>query len=104
MRKPGITLETFVFDAIPLARRSCCLEAVREENFAPVKNKEGNDSPATAQTAMINLHRTWLEAAGAKVSPEVKVEISPLFALDKGELKEKLKGQRLVIQEDRYFG
>jgi UDP-N-acetylglucosamine/UDP-N-acetylgalactosamine diphosphorylase len=103
-RKHGIKLETFVFDAIPLARRSCCLEAVREENFAPVKNKEGNDSPVTAQTAMINLHRTWLEAAGAKVSPEVKVEISPLFALDKGEFQEKLKGQRLVIQEDRYFG
>ncbi len=37
--------ETFVFDAIPLAERACCMEVAREEEFAPVKNKEGPIPP-----------------------------------------------------------
>ena len=99
----GLKFETFVFDSIPLARKSCCVEVVREEEFAPVKNQIGIDSPDTARQAMVNLHRSWLREAGAEVRPGVKVEISPLFALDKEELVEKLKGRKLVIEENLYL-
>jgi UDP-N-acetylglucosamine/UDP-N-acetylgalactosamine diphosphorylase len=68
-----------------------------------VKNQKGNDSPDTARAAMNKLHRNWLQEAGAVVAPEAQVEISPLYALDKEELIRKVKGQKLVIQEDRYF-
>jgi UDP-N-acetylglucosamine/UDP-N-acetylgalactosamine diphosphorylase len=96
--------ETFVFDAIPLAERSCCMEIVREEEFAPVKNKDGSDSPETARSAIIDLHRSWLKKAGVNVAPEVVVEISPLFALNEDELCDKLQNKNLTIQTDTYFG
>jgi UDP-N-acetylglucosamine/UDP-N-acetylgalactosamine diphosphorylase len=99
----GLKFESFVFDAIPLAERSCCLEALREEEFAPVKNREGADSPETAREAMVNLHRRWLAEAGVEVAPEATVEISPLFALDKEELGRKVKGKRLKIKDDLYL-
>jgi UDP-N-acetylglucosamine/UDP-N-acetylgalactosamine diphosphorylase len=99
----GLKFESFVFDAIPLAGRTSCMEVVREEEFAPVKNRAGADSPETARQAMVRLHRKWLEEAGAEIAPGAKVEISPLFALDKEELGEKVKGKRLRVKEDLYL-
>jgi len=96
--------ETFVFDTIPLAERTCCTEVVREEEFSPIKNSDGGDSPDTARIAMNNLHKSWLEDAGVKIPPMTQVEISPLFALDKEEFKEKIKGKKLQIKGDTYFG
>lgn len=40
--------ESFVFDAFKFFDDMSILRVKREENFAPVKNKEGNDSPETA--------------------------------------------------------
>jgi UDP-N-acetylglucosamine/UDP-N-acetylgalactosamine diphosphorylase len=96
--------ETFVFDAIPLAERSCCVEIVREEEFAPVKNKDGSDSPETARSAVVDLYRSWLKKAGAHVTPGAVIEISPLFALDEDELCNKLQNKNLTIETDTYFG
>ena len=96
--------ETFVFDAIPLAERTCCVEVKREEEFAPVKNREGVDSPERARAAMRSLHRSWLKEAGIEVPPEIQAEISPLFALDKEELADKMRGKALTIRDDIYLG
>ncbi len=95
--------ETFVFDAVPLAQRACCMEVAREEEFAPVKNKEGPDSPDTARRALIDLHRTWLEKAGVEVPPDTKVEISPLFALTPEETAEKLRNRQVAISPEVYI-
>jgi UDP-N-acetylglucosamine/UDP-N-acetylgalactosamine diphosphorylase len=95
--------ETFVFDAIPLAQRACGMEISREEEFAPVKNKDGSDSPETARSAMVELHRSWLKKANVKVVPGAAIEISPLFALDEDELCSKLQNNP-TIETDRYFG
>ena len=103
-RMKGLKFETFVFDSIPLAQKSACMEVAREEEFAPVKNQTGADSPDTARQAMTNLFTQWLIEAGAQVSPGARVEISPLFALDKEEVMEKLKGKRVEVREDTYFG
>ena len=94
--KNGLKFEKFVFDALGLARETVVMEVVREEEFAPIKNAEGADSPATARQMMAALYAGWLEEAGARVprdsdgNPRGPLEISPLFALDAGELKEKL--------------
>jgi UDP-N-acetylglucosamine/UDP-N-acetylgalactosamine diphosphorylase len=96
--------ETFVFDAIPLAQRACGMEILREEEFAPVKNKDGSDSAETARSAMIELHRNWLKKAGVNVAPEAAIEISPLFALDEDEFGNKLQNKNLTIKTDTYFG
>lgn len=96
--------ETFVFDAIPLAARTCCMEIDRSEEFSPVKNKSGSDSPLTAQKSMVALHKSWLRDAGIVSPLETVIEISPLFALDKEEVIRKLKGKIQLIDKDTYFG
>jgi UDP-N-acetylglucosamine/UDP-N-acetylgalactosamine diphosphorylase len=103
-RMTGLKFETFVFDSIPLAQKSICMEVAREEEFAPVKNQSGIDSPDTARQAMDGLFKRWLVEAGAEVAPQARIEISPLFALDKEEVKEKLKGKKAAVREDTYFG
>ncbi len=95
--------ETFIFDSIPLAEKTCCVEVVRDDEFAPVKNKEGADCPDTARAAMSALYRKWLVKAGARVRPEAQVEISPLYALDEEEVIRKLGGRSLEITGDTYL-
>lgn len=41
--------EAFIFDAFELFEDIAILRVKREENFAPVKNREGEDSPKTAK-------------------------------------------------------
>jgi len=99
----GWKFEAFVFDAIPLARKTCCMEVIREEEFSPVKNQKGSDSPETARAAMNDLYRSWLKEAGVELAPETQVEISPLFALDKEEFLEKIRGKKLFIDGNLYI-
>lgn len=71
----GYKLERFLFDALPAAAASAVLEVEREEEYAPVKNAEGPDSPATARRALDGLARRWLAAAGLEVPRDVWVEL-----------------------------
>ncbi len=81
----ALKFELFIFDALPLADRSLVVESPRSEEFSPIKNAEGVDSPASCRRDLINLAATWLQAAGAEVPRDtegnvtVPVEISPLF-------------------------
>jgi UDP-N-acetylglucosamine/UDP-N-acetylgalactosamine diphosphorylase len=89
--------EQFIFDALPRAHSALVVEADREREFNPVKNAEGNDSPATAQAALNRIARAWIEQAGGTVEAGVQVEISPWAALDERELAERLgPGQRFL--------
>lgn len=85
--------ERFIFDALPLAERALVLETDRKREFNPVKNASGDDSPQTTQAALVALHRSWLQAAGAICGENEPVEISPLFALDPDEVRAKVKPQ-----------
>jgi UDP-N-acetylglucosamine/UDP-N-acetylgalactosamine diphosphorylase len=60
----GNKLERFLFDALPSAARVALLEVARDEEYAPVKNAEGGDSPATARRALDRVVRSWLAVAG----------------------------------------
>jgi UDP-N-acetylglucosamine/UDP-N-acetylgalactosamine diphosphorylase len=51
---------------------------------------------------MIAQHVAWLRRAGAEVADGVAVEISPLWALDAGQVAEKLAPNTRVT-EDTYF-
>jgi len=92
----GIKLESFVFDALPLASKSIILQVVRSEEFGPVKNADGPDSPATAKKMMAARAADWLESAGVKVPrtadgrPDCLIEIAPSFALEKEDIKPKV--------------
>ena len=87
----GIKFEMFIFDALGLAERSVTLEVPREEEFAPVKNKTGTDSPETAQRAMIRVWTQWLGSSWnmSAVPDDLIIEVSPLYALDEIEFKKK---------------
>src|SRR4029079_11803042 len=81
----ALKCERFIFDALPLAERWLAVETRRDEEFAPLKNATGPDSPETVRAAQIALHARWLERAGVPTRGH-PVEVSPLFALDAEEL------------------
>jgi UDP-N-acetylglucosamine/UDP-N-acetylgalactosamine diphosphorylase len=64
----GYKFERFIFDFFPLSSGITVLKSKRASEFAPVKNKEGADSPETARQLLFELHRSWLLQAG--VPPE----------------------------------
>lgn len=79
--------EKFVFDALPLAGKTLAMEALREEEFAPVKNKDGVDSIESSRQLMQALHRRWLEERNISIPSTVQeLEISPLLAVEAADL------------------
>ncbi|MBL7140750.1 MAG: UDPGP type 1 family protein [Planctomycetes bacterium] len=107
----GVKFEMFVFDALPLAENPVVLEIDRAREFSPVKNAQGEDSPATARRDMVRLAADRLEAAGVAVprdntgEPTVQVEISPLAARTGEELKRVCADRGLTeIAGDTYIG
>jgi UDP-N-acetylglucosamine/UDP-N-acetylgalactosamine diphosphorylase len=87
----AVKFETFIFDALPFAGASVTVEARREEQFSPIKNATGNDSPGTCRRDCNRLWAGWLEAAGVAVPRDatgepVDLEIDPRLALDPEEL------------------
>jgi UDP-N-acetylglucosamine/UDP-N-acetylgalactosamine diphosphorylase len=99
--KPNaVKLEQFVFDAIPLAKNAMVYETERAEEFSPVKNAEGVDSPATCRRDQIRRAARWLGDAGIQVpkkgdgEPDCVLEISPLFASSASEVKSRAPAVR----------
>ena len=75
-REPnGHKLERFLFDALPAAERVALLEVDRTEEYAPVKNAEGTDSPASARAALDAQARRWLAGAGLTAPEDVWIEL-----------------------------
>ncbi|HZW11133.1 MAG TPA: UDPGP type 1 family protein [Phycisphaerales bacterium] len=116
-RPNGVKLERFVFDAIPLAERSIVYEADRVEEFAPIKNAEGVDSPESSREIQTLRAVRWLGAAGVEIPwaerrrpdgsmervPDCTVELSPLVAVEAADLRGRAlsarveRGERLAI-------
>jgi len=84
----GIKFEMFVFDALPFAKNPVIVEGRREDDFSPVKNAEGTDSPQTCRDDQLRQHARWLIAAGETPEidetgkPSFALEISPTYAMD----------------------
>lgn len=88
--------EKFIFDALPLADRAMALEFDRAEEFSPVKNASGADSPETTRRDMIRKAARQLEACGVNVprnsagDPLHPIEIDPRYASCVEELSQRL--------------
>ena len=72
--------EQFLFDAFPQLGTMLPFGVIREEEFSPVKNAEGTDSPKTARTMIGKLHREWLVKAHVEVKPGKLYEVSPTIS------------------------
>ena len=91
-RKPdqpnGVKFEMFVFDALPEAKNPVVIETARNEDFSPVKNAEGRDSPESCRKDLLLQYRRWMSSAGVAVPsdgvgmPERVFEITPLRGFD----------------------
>jgi UDP-N-acetylglucosamine/UDP-N-acetylgalactosamine diphosphorylase len=87
----GVKFEMFVFDALPLAKNPVIIEAARADDFSPVKNAEGVDSPKSCKLDQLRMYVRWLEAAGETVEtdesgvPLMWFEICHLFAADQAD-------------------
>lgn len=74
----GYKFELFLFDMFQFSDDMAVMSVNREEEFSPVKNKSGYDSPETAKNIILNLHHKWLKVAGfdASVGLEVNTKLS----------------------------
>lgn len=102
--------EQFIFDAFTQTNNICVVEVERSQEFSPIKNKEGTDSPDTARRDLCNYFGAMLEKAGYVV-PKTKdgnvawkLEISPLVAMEAENLQERLPSDFLphddLVMED----
>jgi UDP-N-acetylglucosamine/UDP-N-acetylgalactosamine diphosphorylase len=105
----SIKLESFVFDALPLASKSVILQTIRSEEFAPTKNATGVDSVETTRRMMVARAADWLESAGVTIprkpdgSVDCLLEIAPSFAIEKEDIKEKLNQIPKIKAKDKVY-
>uniref|UniRef100_A0A0G4GFG9 UDP-N-acetylglucosamine diphosphorylase n=1 Tax=Chromera velia CCMP2878 TaxID=1169474 RepID=A0A0G4GFG9_9ALVE len=100
----GVKLEMFIFDAFEFADKVAGLEVPRDEEFAPVKNATGVDSPESAAAMVASLHQSWLKTAGAVFEGDAaasaeegkRLEISALKSYG-GEGLEEFSGKELRL-------
>jgi len=83
-KENALKFEKFVFDAIPLASRWTLVMAPRAEEFSPLKNATGADSPETVRAALIARDRAWIKQSLGLTEltdlDSLTVELSPLAA------------------------
>jgi len=93
----GVKFEMFVFDALPFAKNPVVIETRRADDFSPVKNAEGVDSPKTSREDQLRQYTRWLRENGAQVDtdstglPSVTFEVSPLFGYDEASFADSWK-------------
>ena len=83
----GYKFEKFIFDILPNAKRAAFLAFEQKDEFSPVKNAEGSDSPATCKADMQAKWARWFAELGVKVPADLPLEIDPVYALDAQDLK-----------------
>lgn len=101
----GWKSERFIFDLIPEARTSVGLQIDRDQEFAPVKNASGADSPATAIAMAHRHYADWLTAAGVTLAlpATARIEISPLFAATKAQFLARWDQRVTTLSGDYYL-
>ncbi|MGE3809223.1 MAG: UTP--glucose-1-phosphate uridylyltransferase [Gemmataceae bacterium] len=107
-KENALKFERFIFDVLPLAERWTVVETSYAEEFAPLKNASGADSPQAVAQAQSDFFAGWLEEAGVQVPRQegksaVPIEISPLYALDADELAAKVD-RSLKVAGPLYLG
>jgi len=85
----GYKFEKFIFDVLPNAKKAAFLAFDQKDEFSPVKNAEGSDSPATCKADLQAKWRRWFAEAGATIPEGMPIEIDPVYAVDAADIKAK---------------
>ncbi len=105
----GYKFEKFIFDAFEYVKSYVIMEVVRADEFSPIKNKTGENTPETAQRDLSNLFGRWLERASISVPRDEqgnvlgRIEISPLYAFNENQFLKKVD-RDLCFQNSLYLG
>jgi UDP-N-acetylglucosamine/UDP-N-acetylgalactosamine diphosphorylase len=107
----GVKFELFVFDALPFARNPVVIETLRQNDFSPVKNAEGVDSPQTCRDDQLRQFGRWLASAGAEFErdatglPRVQIEVAPSFGYDEDSFAASwsVRPTKLVVVDGLYL-
>ncbi len=83
----GYKFEKFIFDILPQAKKAAFLAFDQQDEFSPVKNAEGSDSPASCKADMMAKWRRWMTEAGIQCDAKLPIEIDPVYAVDAADLK-----------------
>lgn len=73
----GYKFEKFIFDLLPKARKAAFLAFNQEDEFSPLKNAEGDDSPETCRRDMMAKWRRLLADKGVVISQDAVFEFDP---------------------------
>ena len=81
------------------------IETRRADDFSPVKNAEGIDSPKSSREDQMRQFARWLKLAGKDVAvdatglPKNDLEVSPLFGYDEDSFLDSMKQRSLKREE-----
>lgn len=104
----ALKFEMFIFDCLPMAKKVAVVETDRVEEYEPVKNADGEHSPAIVKKAIARRAGKWLAKAGVKYpvdkngEPAVDLEISPLAGIDAETFAKRL-GDKTPVMGPKYF-
>ena len=104
----GYKFETFIFDALKNVGNTVIMEVARHEEFSPLKNRTGDDSPQTVQRDQLRFYSSWFEQAGISVprdedeEPLYALEVSPLFAPFREDFLRKID-RSIRVERDTYI-
>jgi UDP-N-acetylglucosamine/UDP-N-acetylgalactosamine diphosphorylase len=93
----AVKLEAFVFDALPLCDHSIIYETDRVDEFAPIKNADGQgavDCAATSKQLQTQRAGRWLEQHGVNIAHngdgqiDATIEISQITAIEPDDLSQ----------------
>jgi len=103
----AVKLESFIFDALPMASKTVIYEAKREEEFAPTKNPTGVDSVESCREMLVARDAARLEKAGITIpkkadgSPDCVVEISPSVIVDDADAVDYCRRKTISIEKGK---
>jgi UDP-N-acetylglucosamine/UDP-N-acetylgalactosamine diphosphorylase len=88
------------------SRVTTCMAFKREDEFSPVKNAEGVDTPATCRRDLSTKWARWLRSGGVPVALDKdgyavhRIEIDPCYAIDAQSLRERLIADKPELNPD----
>jgi UDP-N-acetylglucosamine/UDP-N-acetylgalactosamine diphosphorylase len=108
--KPNcIRFESYIFDVFAWTASAAVLEADRREEFYPLRARHGECSPEAVRRALTEKYAAWLAAAGVSLPRGEggglvgSCEVSPLYAMDREELEEKLDAATMPVGDALYL-